>query len=350
MHFEVDGFRIELMDEEPFMGEEFDRLSNLFFDRVIGNTRFHDQYFSYLATIANQYFEHELWHKAELFWQRAVQPALQWESENEGQLIHKGTPFYFWGMAAILRGELDMGYPLMHQALQEDIRIHNDIRPNTPAFSFSTLDYENVEQAFRMWPRHQANFLNQFLQNYQRIYGSSLSLSSFRSRFLVNPSNLDIDFIFAYTIGRLVLFDRVPLYARQNVFTSQLMITIIFYLLLIIETSIKIHNPGGRYFRNQVIYLSNVANMGITEDQLSEINSGFNRNTSLHLVADILDGNFSFQDGNLLTGLNSDILLAYGLRNYGAHNIYSVPIIRERFTQISQSLFNVLFRVVEVLY
>ena len=54
------------------------------------------------AIINNTFFPRELWHRAEDFWRRAVQPALDWEMNHPGRFIHKGTPFYFWGMAVML--------------------------------------------------------------------------------------------------------------------------------------------------------------------------------------------------------------------------------------------------------
>ena len=31
-----------------------------------------------------------------------------------------GTPFYFWGMTAILRGEIDRDYLFMHRSVKEN--------------------------------------------------------------------------------------------------------------------------------------------------------------------------------------------------------------------------------------
>ena len=54
-------------------------------------------------------------------WQLALAPALESESQNPGHKIHKGTAYYYWAITAILRGDIDKGYALMHQALEEDI-------------------------------------------------------------------------------------------------------------------------------------------------------------------------------------------------------------------------------------
>ncbi|NPA72010.1 MAG: hypothetical protein GXO35_04200 [Gammaproteobacteria bacterium] len=350
MQFEIAGVQFNLSENEPFVSEEFDRLSLEFFDRSNGDPALHDRYYNNLAWLINRFFQRELWHKAEMYWSRILRPALEWEAKNPGRFIHKGTPYYFWGMASISRGELDMGYLLMHQALQEDIRTHNNERPNTPAFAFATFDFTKIDQAFRIWPEYQARFLEQFLQVYRQSYAKTLSIEDFRNRFLVSSSNLDTIFLFAYSLGRLFLFGRVPGYAKQSIFTSQIESNMLFDVLLVVDAAIKVHNPNQRYFREHALFLSGQANLGLNPQKLQEINQSFNTDPNLSIVGDILDGVFRFSDGAPLTGLASDVALSYGLRNYGAHNIASVLVVRQRFDQIQQSLFNVLFLAVDELY
>lgn len=340
-----------IMDQPPYINDQFDQTSLEFFDRANDDTALHDRYFSQIAALINNtFFPRELWHRAENFWRRVVQPALNWEASHPGRFIHKGTPFYFWGMAAISRGELDVGYPLMHQALQEDIRTHQNPRPNTPAFAFATLDYANVNQAFQAWTEYLAGFLEPFLENYRLSNGKGLTIDNLQRCFLVSPPSLDIVFLFGYALGRLFLFDRVPPYARQNEFASQLELNLLFDLLLVIDASIKAHNPGCNSFSLHAVHLSNVASLGLTQHKLqNELNSAFNRDFNLTLT-DILGGVFTFGDGTTLSGLARDLAVAYGLRNYGAHHISPAPIVQQRFADIRQCLFNVLFLTIEELY
>jgi len=62
------------------------------------------------------------------------------------------------------------------------------------------------------------------------------------------------------------------------------------------------------------------------------------------------NGTFTFHDGSTLTGLAGDLAVAYGLRNYGAHQIAFAPAVQKRFEEIRQCLFNMLFLTVETLY
>jgi hypothetical protein len=62
-------------------------------------------------------------------------------------------------MTVLLRGDLDHGYLLIHQAVLEDIETSGQPRPNTPGYALVSLDYNRVEQAFRQWVMAQAEFL-----------------------------------------------------------------------------------------------------------------------------------------------------------------------------------------------
>jgi hypothetical protein len=79
-----------------------------------------------------------------------------------------------------------------------------------------------------------------------------------------------------------------------------------------------------------------------------QINGAFKGNPQLTLT-NILNGTFRFQDGKSLSPMAADLAIAYGLRNYGAHNVSSMPIIWHSFTDIRQRLLNLLFVTVEIL-
>ncbi|MFB0534490.1 MAG: hypothetical protein ACETWR_05870, partial [Anaerolineae bacterium] len=265
------------------------------------------------------------------------------------EFIHKGTPFYFWGMAAISRGELDLGYALMHQALEEDIRTHNTDHPQTPAFAFAVLDYDNVNQAFRHWPLSLAEFLDGFLTSYCTSLNRTLQLDEFRTRFLVNPPSLDVVFLFAYTLGRFFLLDRGPDYALRSGFAGQLETNLLFDLILVIDATIRAHNPGQRSFSMHAVFLSGQAKLGLNQQMLQEqVNQAFESDFEAALT-NLLDRGFRFRDGSSPSPIAADLAIAYGLRNYGAHNVSSMPAVWQRFLDMRQSLFNVLFLAVEVL-
>jgi hypothetical protein len=334
--------------QHPCNLSDFQQAALEFFDRARGDTTLQDRFFSNLGPLANLYFNNEHWHKAENVWRMALEPALEWESRCPGEFIHKGTPFYFWGMAAISRGELDLGYTLMHQALEEDIRTHNTEHPQTPAFFFAILDYDNVNQAFRHWPLSLAEFLERFLASYRASRGRTLLLDEFRAQFLINPP-LDVVFLFAYTLGRFFLLSRIPEYALQSGFADQLETNLLFDLILVTDVEIRAHNPGQRDFSMQAAFLSAQAGLGLNQNMLQQQVNQASQNDFEATLTDLLDGGYRFQDGTSPSPMAADLAISYVLRNYGAHNVSSVPTVRQRFLDIRQSLFNVLFLAVEVL-
>jgi lipopolysaccharide biosynthesis regulator YciM len=70
------------------------------------------------------YTNTEWFFSAEQVWQLAVQIATQWETLNQSKYrIHKGAAYYFWAVTCILKEDLEKGFLLMHQALEEDMEI-----------------------------------------------------------------------------------------------------------------------------------------------------------------------------------------------------------------------------------
>lgn len=338
-----------LVDQHPWDHSAFRQAALEFFDRASGDATAHDTFFNNFRHLANLHFQNEHWHKAENLWRMALEPALEWESQHLGEFIHKGTPFYFWGMAAISRGELDLGYTLMHQALEEDIRTSNTQYPQVPAFLFAVLDYDNVDQAFRRWPLVLSEFLDGFLKSYCSSRCGTLQLDQFRTRFLLHPPRLDVVFSFAHTLGRFFLLHRVPNYTPQSRFAGQLETNLLFDLILVIDATITAHNPGQQKFSINAVFLSCRASLGLSQHMLQEqVGPAFKKDFEASLTS-LLDGRFPFEHASSPSPMAADLAIAYGLRNYGAHNVASMPTVWRRFPEIRQRLFNVLFLSVEVL-
>ena len=119
---------------------------------------------------------------------------------------------------------------------------------------------------------------------------------------------------------------------------------------MVIDASIKAKNPNQKYFSMHALHLSNQAGLGLSEQQIkNEANSSFTNNFD-QTLEDLLDGRYQFADGSIPSGLSADLLIAYGLRNFGAHQITSVPTVWRRYPEIRQALFNIMFLTVEVLY
>ncbi len=349
----ADLYRALFRDERPDLAL-FEDVALAFFDRFSGDSSKHDEFFNNFSALWRWFLREKRFDDAEGLWRIALQPAHEWEQLHAGQAIHKGTPFYFWAVSALQRKDLAKAHVLMHQALQEDARTHQREFPETPAFWFATLGYENKNQFFRAWVLEQAEAMRKHLAEYRRTRPGRLDLDVFRQRFLARvPSSQDLDVVslFTYTLARLVALDTVPDYALSNSFAGQLELNILFDLCLVIENAIAKKNPSGGLFVCQAAFLSRSAGQSLNQQTLgNDINGdGFAQDFDRTLTS-LLDGTFKLSSGRLLSPLERDLAIAYGIRNRGAHETSSVPTLWQGFSEIKQRLFNVLFLCIEKLY
>jgi len=103
-------------------------------------------------------------------------------------------------------------------------------------------------------------------------------------------------------------------------------------------------NSDGKLFKALIDELSQ-GNSLIIHNNTGDINGNFNCDFSTTL-GDFLDSNSKYG----LTPIEDDIAIAYGFRNFGGHKIEDQSIIHQRFDEILQRVFDVLFYVVEKLY
>ena len=96
----------------------------LFFDNTIDKHFEHDSFFNKQTGHWLQFIYNFRYDAAEELWDSLLQFAYKWESINVGKRIHKGTPYYFWGVTCILNNDIDKGFLLMHQGLEEDKKTH----------------------------------------------------------------------------------------------------------------------------------------------------------------------------------------------------------------------------------
>ena len=295
-------------------------------------------------------FHHRLLGEAEHIWDLALRPALEWEQESRvsGLRIHKGTPYYFWGMTALLRGDLDRGYCLIHQAVSEDSATNPETYRTLPGFALATLDYEKPDQAFRQWVLQQADFLAKRVVRYSDIHGRPFALRDFQDRFLRQPPDTDTLFLFAHVVARLMQLSEIPGYLTQNGFAGQLEVNLLFDLTLVTDVAAKAQNGGKWKFIEHAETLLARAGHPLSKSQLTEIHDGFKDDFEATLRA-LVERSYQLPSGSTVDTLQRDVALAYGLRNRAAHTV-SAPAIWRYFAEVQQAVFNTLFAVVDHLY
>jgi len=175
------------LSNQPLQWERFKEQAITFFDQNYNNSKATEIFFQNFTIIWKRFLNDGLWDQAENIWRLALEPAIEWEDKNKGKRMHKGGPYYFWGMTAIQRGDIDRGYALMHQALKEDAITHKKKNPDTPALAFASLNYLKVDQAFRQWVVLEAQYLDGQIERYCLLHQRTFTLEDFKSKYLEIP-------------------------------------------------------------------------------------------------------------------------------------------------------------------
>jgi len=349
----------------PMSWDELAAAASQFFDDNIGNWGAHDAYFNNFTVIWRDLLANDRHTTAERLWSQALQPAWQWE-QTRSQRLHKGTPYYFWAMTSLLHGDIDRGYLLSHQALQEDVDSSGQQTPDTPGYALISLNYTKDNQAFRQWVTDQAAYLNGFLTDYNNTHHRTLKLEDVKRRFLDQPPSTETVFLFTYTLARFMNIARLPKTATTNQFAGQLEINLLFDLTLVIEEAIKEKNPAKRQANNKKLtfvhqgdylltsaghplHIVDEAGDPVAGPALRCTNKLFDDDFDAALLA-ALDGTLAVPPNAALNRLQSDVELAYGIRNHASHNADSSPVIWNRFGEVQQALFRVFFAAIEHLY
>lgn len=326
-----------------------------FFDQYSNNSSATEGFFNNFTILWQNFIEQKHFKNAEHLWGEVLKIVYKWENENKR--IHKGTPYYFWGVTCILNGDLEKGFLLMHQALEEDKEAGKTNTPNTPAYAFVTLDYEKQNQFFRPKVEEIAKFVEKKLNAYRSSRKGTLTLSDFKSRFLEKSDLLEVVFYFVFASFHLKkLLKEVDQRVTQNVFSSLLQANTIFDLCLIVENTIKKQNKyRNKNLNGQTIgpileFLSSKSLLNLhKKDNLKNLKDDFENGFS-KTVQRLLDSQYHFQNGTTPKPIEEDLAVTYGFRNFGAHKIEGQPVVYQNFDKIAQRVLNALFFSIENLY
>ena len=101
--------------------------AKLFFDNNVNRFDEHNRFFERFIPEWTTSLDQGKYNYAELIWEAVLDEALVWEN-SMSERIHKGAPYYYWGVTCILKEDLEKGFLLMHQALEEDRKRDRGIR------------------------------------------------------------------------------------------------------------------------------------------------------------------------------------------------------------------------------
>ena len=331
-----------LPDERTFdsAAEQFLRARSAYQD--------HDDYFNNFTQLWQLNLRTQRFDVAAAVWPWALRPALRIEADG-GAKLHKGTPYYFWGMTELLADKLDNGYLLMYRSFEEDVRTHGSMAPQTPGFALLTLDHHRPDQAFRSWVQGQARAVEGRLANYCNSHGRTLDLITFRQKYLAQPQWRDAVQMYCYAMARVGRLLSIPPELWEGPFPAQVAFDSLFDLCLVIDAALHEKHLAAWRFIDLAEMLASRAGLHLTRPQLGIINGMFDANFGATL-RQALSGHLRLSDGTPVAGLNASVSIAYGCRNRGAHSVASVPLTPKEYDAIVDHLNFVLFLTVDTLY
>ena len=328
--------------------DEFQTKLNEYLETIRNNPNIQEKFLTSLTGIWKFFVFGEEYHKAIQYLETLLKNIIVWEKKNNSN-INKSSIYYFLGGTYLLNRNYAQGFLSLHSSYEEDRRYKNQILiKNTPAFLFITLDISTNKQYWYHLLWGVTAFLEKRLASYKTDISPSFSFDDFRNNFL-KQADLEIIFLFSFTVIRLFgieAFDTT--YNNNSSFSAHYRSSLLFDLLVAIENAIRAKGGEGT-FKNQAGYLlSKIPDPQLTENQMGEINS-----KEKHNIEDALEQFLEndYQNKNIKLPIRErSILISYLLRNIIAHSSEYLPIINERFQEIQQSVFNMLFLVVENLY
>ena len=110
-------------------------------------------------------------------------------------------------------------------------------------------------------------------------------------------------------------------------------------------------NPAtnAKYFSDQASFLLQRAGHALHQRDFQDVHSQFDGTNFGAAARDALDGTLKSK-WVTFDRLQSDVHLAYELRNRGAHQIETVPIIWEDFDRVQRAVFRCLCATIDFLY
>jgi len=310
-----------------------------------------DAYFNEHTRLWGLYMQAGMYDNAEAVWRIALKIAR--DCVKGGYDIHRGTPFYFYSVTAIISGQLDKGYILMHRAIEEDKKTFGINYKSQAAYAFVTLDYANVNQFFKPEVEDLQKYLGAVISEYNKAGYDQFTINEFKKKFLEIDGNLqDTIFTFVYILSRLKqLANDYLLELTPTDFSSLFCLQILSDLCLTLDSTLEhLYKWPACNFSDRITKLSIHVSGGPKPNpglelnlngKIGQINGSFKTNFSKTLI-DFIDGNYLYQDGTKPTFIEKDFAIAYGVRNYSAHNLSHQTVVHTKFFETSQSILNAL--------
>lgn len=331
-----------------------------------------DAYFNNFTVITENLLSNRQFDVAFRLWTEILAFVKEWEKNNKPKVLHKGTPYYFSAVSSILQNDFDAAIMSMHNALIED-KLNNPKWDEAPGYWFLTLNDQKPNQYFKPFVDGMIGFIRDRLDGqgaeqgrYKKSYQSSrqgkLTYPEFRSKFLDNKSiNDELKYFFVFSIIRIWHLRRLHKNkVGDNLMAPLIFTNALFSLLLVLDDLFKRwNNPtNSRWKFAQHLYeLAKhegwISTSTTIKQYMKDLDISNRSETNFDKWCKELVGvkgkKYKTVTGRILSPLEADFILAYGLRNFSAHSIKSQETLWNQYTEVLQSILNCIFKINELL-
>ena len=283
------------------------------------------------------------------FWRQILDIVNNWQENNDGIFIHKGTPYYFLAENYFLVGDLDSAFTYLHNALKIDEQTWQWEREgHVGAYSLSKMIDDPYTQMNYLTKNHRKQ-LDGFIKKFNSEFGD-LTLEEVSNKFLKNEEKYHIiSYFFVFTFHSIIHhMHNLKLETPENYFSKVRSLDMIFNLCLIIDDILK--NRFLDSFPDDKKYISN----GIHEycKKFNFDYMTFQKNWKQERKFDRTNPNKTIQlllqkeekyEGNSLPKEVFTLMLAHYCRNIGAHSLNENSFFVTQYQKIIDELMMGLF-------
>lgn len=273
-------------------------------------------------------------------WNETLSYASAWVDSNRKH-VHRGTAFYFAAASAWKAGNLDLGFRLLHSALEDD-RILNEKIGRTsldfPAYYTASL-VDNQDNFLYHDVKALRQELSSRLETYAKEFGTTYNLSQFEEDFLQNPAVDEARFLFTYCLLWLTQWESYSKSLPESDLFSKLRRLNIYWLLSLIVDKVLQQKTHKRTLGGSVHW--------IFETKLNIPRQSINALAKMGGHQNQWEVDFEKALGDFLnTSLDpkqASLIVAWGMRNHGAHSLVAPDMLISESEPILRRLLGALF-------
>lgn len=330
----------------------FDAIKELYNQNKISLAAFTSSFvFERFTVLWNYYLEHERQMMGTKLWQHACRFTWKWEQTNNAK-VHKGTPYFFLGANQLMQGNFDNAFLFIYNAMEEDKKYAThlgtpDVYKTMPAYLFSSLIADNPRNYLYPYVQDAKKKMDEFIQTHNTLLGKIFSYNDIDTKFLKNQTLEESKFFFAYNLFGMINHDIIDApELRSNDFSKLKNLDVIFNLCLIIDEVMK-QKTNEKYISKSV---PKICENHLNEKEAYHIFKSLNfENDFENAVNKCLSLNYSYNSRTTSKEVLI-LILSWGLRNYGGHNIETKQLFVDEYQNIVEKMMSALFITIEKLY